>query len=147
MRMRPHTERVPKPMLPVLGRPFIEHQIELLRASGVRRFLLLVGYLGEQIEAHLGDGARYGVTIEYSYEPTPLGTGGALKNAADKLEDDFLLINGDTLLELDYKALLSRFRESGRMVTIAATRNAPGQDRKSTRLNSSHANISYAVFC
>jgi len=126
-RMRPHTERVPKPMLPVLGRPFIEHQVELLRDNGMHRFLLLVGYLGEQIEAYLGDGSRYGVEIDYSYEPTPLGTGGALKNAAGKLDHEFMVVNGDTLLEMDYAGLLRRFRESGKSLVIAATRNAPDQ--------------------
>jgi NDP-sugar pyrophosphorylase family protein len=105
-RMRPHTETIPKPMLLVRGRPFIEHQIELLSAAGFRRFLLLVGWLGEQIEEHLGDGARFGVEIRYSYEPTPLGTGGALRNAADMLEPQFVLVNGDTLLDIDYAALV-----------------------------------------
>src|SRR5436305_3006996 len=72
-RMLPYTETVPKPMLPVRGRPFIEHQLQLLRSAGVRRFLLLIGYLGEQIECFAGNGERYGVEIEYSHEASPLG--------------------------------------------------------------------------
>src|SRR5579884_979643 len=115
-RMRPHTETIPKAMLLVRGRPFIEHQIELLSVAGFRRFLLLVGWLGEQIEEQLGDGARFGVEIRYSYEPTPLGTGGALRNAADMLEPQFLLVNGDTLLAIDYPGLVRRAQSLPAMV-------------------------------
>src|SRR5436305_1410835 len=93
-RMRPMTEQVPKPMLPVKGKPFLYHQLRLLESHGFRRALLLVGYLGEQIEEYFGsedfrskDAVALGLTIDidYSYESSPLGTGGALKNAAAKL--------------------------------------------------------------
>jgi mannose-1-phosphate guanylyltransferase len=126
-RMRPHTETVPKPMLPVRGRPFIEHQIEFLRHAGFHRFLLLVGWLGEQIEQYFGDGRRLGVSMRYSYEPTPLGTGGALRNAAGKLDPEFVVVNGDTLLEIDYAGLVEKFQRSGAMAVIAASLSAgPG---------------------
>ena len=78
--LRPLTDRVPKSLLPICNRPFLEHQIRLLKSHGMKRVLLLVAYLGEQIERHFGDGSNLGVNIEYSYEASPLGTGGALKN-------------------------------------------------------------------
>src|SRR5262244_3757312 len=80
-RMRPITETIPKPLIAVAGKPFLQHQLELLRRNGVKRDLLLVAYLGEQIENYFGNGAAVGCAIEYSYEPALLGTGGALKNA------------------------------------------------------------------
>jgi NDP-sugar pyrophosphorylase family protein len=109
-------------MLPVLGRPFLDHQIELLEVNGIRRFLLLVSYLGKTIEEHFGSG-RPGIEISYCYEESPLGTGGALKNAERLLDDDFLVINGDTLLDIEYPALVDHFRSRPAMAMIAAHRN------------------------
>ena len=121
-RMRPLTYQVPKPMLPVLQRPFLEHQIELLAANGIRRFLLLVSYLGKSIEDRFGKGDS-GLEIAYSYEASPLGTGGALKNAEPLLDDDFLVINGDTLLDIEYAALVGRFRSRAAIAMIVAHHN------------------------
>ncbi len=120
--MRPLTYKTPKPMLPVLERPFLEHQIELLEVHGIRRFLLLVSYLGKSIEDRFGQGSP-GIEISYSYEESPLGTGGALKNAESLLDDDFLVINGDTLLDIEYSALVDQFRSRDAMAMIAAQRN------------------------
>lgn len=129
-RMRPRTETVPKPLLPVLGRPFLEYQIELLRGQGITRFLVLAGHLGELIQEHFGDGSTRGVSVSYSFEPPGLlGTGGALKNAEGVLDEDFLLLNGDTLLEIDYAALTRSFRSSGKWALLTAARrsgSAPG---------------------
>jgi NDP-sugar pyrophosphorylase family protein len=129
-RMRPRTETVPKPLLPVLGRPFLEYQIKLLRSQGITRILVLAGHLGELIQEHFGDGSTRGVQVSYSFEPPGLlGTGGALKNAESALEEDFLLLNGDTLLEIDYAALTHTFRESGKWALLTAARRsgtAPG---------------------
>src|SRR5215831_10398668 len=84
-RMRPRTETVPKALLEVSGRPFVEHQLAWLAAHGVREVVLSVGHLGEQIEAHVGDGARYGLAVRYVNEgPTLLGTAGALRLAAER---------------------------------------------------------------
>ena len=109
-RMRPITETIPKPMITVAGKPFLQWQLELLHSGGIARALLLVAYLGEQIEQYFGDGKQVGGGfIEYSYEPSPLGTGGALKNAEAKLRDWFVLVNGDTYLEIDYEKLVRDF--------------------------------------
>lgn len=111
-RLRPMTETIPKPMIEICGRPFLEHQLALIRANGLRRVLLLVAYLGERIEEYFGDGSSVGMQIGYSYEPVPLGTGGALKNAERCLDDSFLLLNGDTYLPIAYDAFINDFRQN-----------------------------------
>src|SRR3954463_16106244 len=113
-RMRPMTEQVPKPMLPVNGKPFLYHQLRLLEARGFRRVLLLVGYLGEQIENYFDSeaAAELQVAMSYSYESSPLGTGGALRNAAAKLDSAFVVLNGDTYLDVDYRSFCADFERS-----------------------------------
>jgi mannose-1-phosphate guanylyltransferase len=108
-RMRPITETIPKPMIAVAGKPFLQRQLELLSGAGIESALLLVAYLGEQIREYFGDGANFGCNIAYSFEPSPLGTGGALKNAEAQLRDRFVLVNGDTYLAIDYRALVKEF--------------------------------------
>jgi len=108
-RMRPITETIPKPMIAVAGKPFLQWQLELLHKRGIGSALLLVAYLGEQIEQYFGNGKSFGGRLEYSYEPSPLGTGGALKNAEVKLRDWFVLVNGDTYLDIDYAGLVRDF--------------------------------------
>ena len=122
-RMRPLTETIPKPMIEVRGIPFLQHQFELLRSCGIQRVVLLVAYLGDQIENHFGDGASLGLHLSYSYEPEPLGTGGAVKNAQAMLDEEFLLLNGDTYLAIDYAALASAFRTSDARAMIVAYEN------------------------
>jgi NDP-sugar pyrophosphorylase family protein len=119
-RMRPITETIPKPMIPVLGKPFLEQQLAMLAGSGFQRALLLVAYLGEKIEQYFGDGGACGWSLTYCYEPSPLGTGGALKNAEEKLEDEFVVLNGDTFLPIDYAALWRAFRASGSSAFVVA---------------------------
>ena len=123
-RMRPVTATIPKPMIPVAGKPFLQHQLELLRASRIRDVLLLVAYRGKQIEDHFGDGAGLGCRITYLHEPSPLGTGGALKHANGHLRDSFVLLNGDTYLAIDYEALLAKFAALDCMALIVAYRKS-----------------------
>ena len=101
-RLRPFTERIPKAMVPIGSKPFLEHQILLLRSQGIEEILLLVGYLADHIKDFFGDGSRYGLRISYSHEEVPRGTGGALKLAQPKLQNNFLLLNGDTYLSMNY---------------------------------------------
>jgi NDP-sugar pyrophosphorylase family protein len=107
-RMRPHTERVPKSMLEVAGRPFIDWQLELLARSGIRDVVLCIAHLGDVIRAHVGDGARHGVEVRYATEEAGrlLGTAGALRAAAALLADRFLVTYGDSYLPFDYAAPL-----------------------------------------
>ena len=93
---------LPKPMIPVGGRPYLEYVVESFVASGLRRFVFLTGYRGEVIEEHFGDGSRFGAGIETSREPEPLGTGGALRDARLLLGDRFILTYGDVLRRFDY---------------------------------------------
>jgi MurNAc alpha-1-phosphate uridylyltransferase len=112
-RLRPITETVPKPMVPVAGQPFLRWQLEDLKLQGYTRVLLLVAYLGEVVEKHFGDGHALGLEIQYAYEPEPLGTGGALKNGLAKLENDFILLNGDSFLRAPLDKLTQEYRAGG----------------------------------
>ncbi|WP_439133249.1 N-acetylmuramate alpha-1-phosphate uridylyltransferase MurU [Pseudomaricurvus sp.] len=105
-RMRPLTDTTPKPLLPVGGKPLIMYHIERLKALGVREFVINIAYLGEQIEAALGDGHALGVSIQYSEEHEPLETGGALLQALPLLGDEpFLLVNGDVWTDYPFERL------------------------------------------
>src|SRR5580693_4954025 len=102
-RMRPRTLTIPKSMLEVAGRPFIDWQLEKLRACGFDDVVLCVAFLAEQIRDHVGDGTRFGVKVRYSDEgPTLLGTAGAIRNALDLLAPTFLVTYGDSYLPFDY---------------------------------------------
>jgi NDP-sugar pyrophosphorylase family protein len=142
-RMRPMTEQVPKPMLPVKGMPFLEHQLLLLKRHGFTRALLLVAYLGEQIEHYFDDGKRLGMSLAYSYEPQPLGTGGALRLAAPKLEQTFALLNGDTYLDIDYPAAAREFGHSGADAMIVAYSNPQRAFKNNLSLNGSNKVAAY----
>ena|SRR5271166_6079308 len=126
-RMRPLTETIPKPMLTVAGKPFLQHQLELLSRHGLRRVLLLAAYLGEQIEQYFADGAKFGCEIRYSFERSPMGTGGALKLAESRLEEEFLVLNGDTYLDLSYSQFSLEFQKGGAEALVAAYCGSAGE--------------------
>src|SRR6185436_9478322 len=111
-RLRPITQTVPKPMVPVAGVPYLEHQLRELARQGVRDIVLLTGYLGEQIEEYFGDGAGLGLALRYSREEHPMGTGGALRLAAGLLDRSFLIIYGDSYLPIDYPDVLTALNRS-----------------------------------
>lgn len=109
-RLADMTKSVPKPMLSVCGEPFFLYQFRLLLLAGFKKFLFLVGYYAEQIRDYFADGSKYGVQIDYCYDgPDRLGTAGAIVQAYDKLDDSFLLLYGDTLLDIDYYEIVYRF--------------------------------------
>jgi NDP-sugar pyrophosphorylase family protein len=109
-RLRPVTETIPKALVEVAGRPFIDHQLALLRRHGIRRVVLCLGYRGEQVQAYLGDGAAQGMELCYSYDGERLlGTGGALRRAATLLGDLFWVMYGDSYMDIDYRAVLADF--------------------------------------
>ncbi len=125
-RMRPHTETVPKSLLEVRGKPFVDHQLAWLAGHGVRDVLLSVGHLGEQVEAHVGDGSRYGLAVAYVNEGATLrGTAGALALAAERgaLADEFLLTYGDSYLPIDFGAVASAFVRSGKPALMTVFHN------------------------
>ena len=118
-RLRPLTETMPKPLLPVAGTPLIVWNLLLLRRYGVTEVLINLHHLGPMIEQALGDGARYGLSLTYSREPVILGTGGGIKQAEPFFEGrPFLVLNGDTLLELDLGALMQAHREGDALATM-----------------------------
>lgn len=112
-RLWPLTREVPKPMVPVAGVPYLEHQLRLLGQQGIDDIVLLTGYLGEQIEEHFADGEDWGLSIRYSREQHPLGTGGAIREAGELLADKFLLIYGDSYLPIQYTEVLAFLSERG----------------------------------
>jgi mannose-1-phosphate guanylyltransferase len=114
--LRPLTEWLPKSMLPIANRPFLEHQIEHLRRHGVTRVVLSCGYLPEPIRDHFGD------SLEYAIEPQPLGTGGAIGFAAAGIDEAFVVCNGDVLTDLDLTALIALHRACSARATIALHR-------------------------
>ena len=109
-RLRPITHTIPKALVPVLGVPFLTHQLKLLARYDLRDIVLCVGYLGEQIESAYGDGHAHGVRLRYSYDgPNLRGTAGALRQALPLLGDAFLVLYGDSYLEIDYPAIVKKF--------------------------------------
>jgi NDP-sugar pyrophosphorylase family protein len=118
-RLRPYTTVLPKPLMPVGDRPVLEIVIRQLARAGFARLTIATGHLAGLIEAYFADGARFGVEIDYFREHEPLGTVGAL-SSIDGLDEDFLVMNGDVLTDLDYKALLDDHRRGGQIATIAA---------------------------
>ena len=129
-RLRPITERIPKPLVPVNNRPYLEYQIEYLRRSGFTDILLVTGYLGEKIEAHFGNGTTFGVRLTYAQEDVIRGTGGALKYAEDHLADEFLVVYGDSFLPISYSGLIEAFLNSRKKGMIVAYDNRKSTDVK-----------------
>lgn len=128
-RLRPLTERIPKALLEVAGKPFAAHQLELLRRHGLTQVVFCVGHLGEQIQTALGDGRRWGMGLQYVFDgPTLLGTGGALRKALPLLGEAFFVLYGDSYLECDYAAVERAFGMSGKLGLMTVLRNASRWD-------------------
>jgi N-acetyl-alpha-D-muramate 1-phosphate uridylyltransferase len=123
-RLRPLTDRMPKSLIPVAGRPFVSHQLELLRSQGIERVVLCVGHRGEEIAAAVGDGAAFGLAVQYSSDGEALrGTGGALRRALPLLGGHFFVMYGDSYLDCSYDAVQSAFAGCGRSALMAVLRN------------------------
>jgi len=123
-RMRPLTQRIPKVLLEVAGKPFAVHQLELLRENGFRDVVFCIGHLGEMVERELGDGSQLGMSIRYSHDGDRLvGTGGALIRALPLLDDPFLVIYGDSYLDCDYAGAEHAFVDSGKLGLMTVLRN------------------------
>jgi NDP-sugar pyrophosphorylase family protein len=118
-RLRPLTDVLPKVLVPALGRPFLEHVLGDLQRQGFGQFVLSVGHLAEKVEKHFGDGSQLGCTIRYAREQEPLGTGGAIVAALPLLGETFVVLNGDTLLEIDLAGLLQHHARAGLPMTLA----------------------------
>jgi N-acetyl-alpha-D-muramate 1-phosphate uridylyltransferase len=118
------TEDLPKALVDVAGRPFLDYQLELLRAAGVADVVLCVGYLGSLVEERIGDGSGRGLSITYVHDgPLPLGTAGALRNALPLLGESFLVTYGDTLLSVDYRAVADAHAASSHPALMTVLEN------------------------
>jgi NDP-sugar pyrophosphorylase family protein len=126
-RLWPLTKETPKPMVPVRGVPYLEHQLRFLVRQSLTDVVLLTGYLGEQIEDYFGDGSRFGLRLRYSRELKPLGTGGALREARQLLADMFLIIYGDSYLPIDYGAVGRRLLESAAVGLVVVFQDRTGE--------------------
>jgi mannose-1-phosphate guanylyltransferase len=118
-RLRPLTSTMPKPVVPLAGRPFISYMLEWLRRHGVDDVILSCGFMADGVRSVLGDGSELGLRLRYLEEPSPLGTGGALKFAEALLEERFLMLNGDVLTDLDLTAQLAQHERTGARATLA----------------------------
>jgi mannose-1-phosphate guanylyltransferase len=118
-RLRPLTSTVPKPVVPLVGRPFISYMIEWLRGHGVDDVILACGFMAEGVSSVLGDGSSLGVQLRYIEEPEPLGTGGALKYAEELLAERFFMLNGDVLTDIDLTRQLAQHERTGARATLA----------------------------
>ena len=109
---------VPKPMIPIMGKPILEYQIECLKREGQTDIILVIGHLGESISKYFGDGSKFGVNIKYIIEEQPLGTAGALFLLKEKLTEDFLLLNGDIIFDIDIERFYKFHKEKDALVTL-----------------------------
>ncbi len=110
-RLRPITEKIPKALIQINGTPFIDFQLNYLKKQGMTNVVLCTGFLAEQIVDHVGNGSRYGLKVVYSNDGEKLlGTGGAVKNAATFLDDDFFILYGDSFLPIEFKPIYNKFK-------------------------------------
>ncbi|MFQ5673831.1 MAG: sugar phosphate nucleotidyltransferase [Nitrospinales bacterium] len=129
VRLRPLTETLPKPMVPVMNRPILEHTLALLRANGIHDVIANLHHLPEKVTAHFGDGAPFGVRLHYSLEETLLGAAGGIKAAQPFLEaaedgGSFLVINGDILTNIDLRRVAEFHKRKGAVLTLVLRRAA-----------------------
>jgi NDP-sugar pyrophosphorylase family protein len=122
-RLRPITEKIPKSLVPVAGRPFLAHQLEMLHARGIRHVVLCIGFLGEMIQREFGHEA-FGIKLDYSFDGEKLlGTGGAIKRALPKLGPEFFILYGDSYLPIEYAPIAESFNRSGKLGLMTVYHN------------------------
>jgi mannose-1-phosphate guanylyltransferase len=117
-RLRPLTLSTPKPVVPVVDRPLLRHQLDMLASAGLREVVFSVAYRPERVEAVFGDGSALGLRIRYAVEDSPLGTGGAVRNALPLLDERTIVLNGDVLTDLDLGAVVARHAAETASATI-----------------------------
>src|SRR5215472_3870868 len=122
-RLRPMTANQPKPLLPVVNKPIMEHVLRLLRKHSFDETIVTVQFLASMVRNYFGDGEESGMSLQYATEDTPLGTAGSVKNAEDALRDGpFLVISGDALTDIDLSDLVRFHKDNGALVTVALAR-------------------------
>ena len=135
-RMKPVAGNLPKALVPVAGRPFIDHQLELLRKNNIKNVLLCIGYQGDMIEKHVGNGNSFGLKVDYSRESPDqlLGTGGALVNALPFLQEKFMVIYGDSYLPTDYQKVVQSFDNSHTSALMCVYHNQNKWDQSNVKI-------------
>ena len=129
-------DAVPKALVEVAGRPFVDHQLELFHRQGVRRVVLCLGHLGQQIEGHLGDGRAFGLNVSYSHDtPGLLGTGGALRRALPMLGDLFWVVYGDSYVDIDFAAAFEAFLATDQLALMTVLKNNDRWDRSNVEFH------------
>ena len=129
-RLHPITQTIPKALVDVAGKPFISRQLEYLQAQGIRRAVLCIGFLGEMIEAVVGNGEQFGLEVSYSPDgPTLLGTGGALKKALPLLGEHFFVLYGDSYLPVDFSGVQQAYARSGQQALMTVLENGDRWDK------------------
>jgi N-acetyl-alpha-D-muramate 1-phosphate uridylyltransferase len=135
-RLRPITELIPKALVDVEGEPFINHQLRLLSAHGIQRVVLCVQYRGELIQEAVGDGSRFGLHADYSFDGSDLlGTAGAIKKALPLLGESFFVLYGDSYLPCDYRRIQSVFEDSRRLALMTVFKNDGQWDKSNVEFN------------
>lgn len=129
------TKGQPKSMVRVLGKPFLEYQLEFLRRADIEDVVLCIGHLGKQIQDYFGNGRRFDVNIKYSIEHQPLGTAGGLVNAEPLLDDVFFTLYGDSYIFLDYGIALSYFESRSKLALMTVYKNCNRYDRSNTAVD------------
>ena len=119
---------VPKPMIQILGKPILQYQVESLRAQGFQEFIIVIGHRGEIIQEYFKDGSDYGIKIDYIVEKEPLGTAGALYFLKNEINEDFLLINGDIIFDINVQRFLDYHKEKKGLVTLFTHPNSHPYD-------------------
>jgi N-acetyl-alpha-D-muramate 1-phosphate uridylyltransferase len=141
-RLRSISETIPKALMPVARRPFIEYQIELFHRRGVRDLIICIGHLGHLIEEHLGDGRRFDVSIRYGYERDGLlGTAGAIKNVEPLLEDAFFVQYGDSYLLVDYREVMTHFLQHDALGMMVVHKNHDKWDRSNVVIDGDRVSV------
>ncbi|MEM3794492.1 MAG: nucleotidyltransferase family protein, partial [Thermoprotei archaeon] len=117
-RLRPLTNYIPKPLVPVVNKPIIEHVVERLREANVREIIFTLHYRAKEIMDYFGDGTKYGIIPEYRVEDKPLGTAGSVKNVEDLLDEVFIVVSGDVLFDFDLTEAIKNHTKKGNVATI-----------------------------
>jgi NDP-sugar pyrophosphorylase family protein len=129
-RLRPITETIPKALVDVAGKPFVLRQLDYLRQQEITHVVLCLGFLGEQIEALVGDGSAYGLDVRYSWDgPRLMGTGGALRHASQLLGEQFFVFYGDSFLPIDFRAVERDFLARGKPALMTVLKNGDRWDK------------------
>lgn len=129
-RLQPLSQTIPKALVDIDGEPFIAHQLRLLQANGVERVIVCAGYLGEMIQGYVGNGGRFRLQVEFSFDgPQLLGTAGAIKKALSLLGESFFVLYGDSYLPCDYLAVQREFERSHKLALMAVFRNENRWDK------------------